>query len=137
MEAGLLELVAERKKRGTTERYLRAIARRFDVDGALFSEGSAGDAGSPVGELFRTAQQAIVDTLNRPPEEQDENCAVVGAMIRGVPERVEQFRTALFKLLEDFEVTGEDDEDDEGAEVSYGLLIALYPEPTPPDSGGN
>ena len=37
-EAGLLELVQEKPKRGTVERYFRTIASRFEVDPHLFSK---------------------------------------------------------------------------------------------------
>jgi DNA-binding transcriptional ArsR family regulator len=35
-DAGLLELVEEKPKRGTVERYFRTIASRFEVDPELF-----------------------------------------------------------------------------------------------------
>ena len=36
-DAGLLELVEEKPKRGTVERYYRTIASRFEVDPELFA----------------------------------------------------------------------------------------------------
>ena len=40
VDEGLLELVEEKPKRGTIERYYRTVASRFEVDPALFSTSS-------------------------------------------------------------------------------------------------
>jgi DNA-binding transcriptional ArsR family regulator len=57
LDAGLLERKGERKKRGTTERYLQAVAARFEVDSSLFAQagrGAAGGGGGQFAKMLRT-----------------------------------------------------------------------------------
>ncbi len=56
--AGLVRLVGTRRNRGTTERYLEAVASRFEIDDRLFALGRSGSAA-------KTATYATAGTLLR------------------------------------------------------------------------
>jgi DNA-binding transcriptional ArsR family regulator len=129
--AGLLRLVATRRKRGTTERYLSAVAKAFVVDRALFAPSRGADAE----RAAEVVQHAVVDLLL-------ESARELGAGIRtgtirlDDPERCElgrvsvhlsdsQRAVAMRKLralvAEVLEMPAED-----GA-TTHHLLIGLYP----------
>lgn len=122
LEAGLLELIAERPKRGTVERYLRAVARRFEVDPALFAQtdGESADFGAILRGVEQDVSRALADATasSDPP-------LVAHAQFVGSPARVARFREKLTQLLDDLD---EDAGGDAGeGDVVYGWLIALYP----------
>lgn len=127
LEAGLLELVAERPKRGTVERYLRAVARRFEVDPALFARSGTGGEGAGLGAILRGVEEDVSRALADASESSDPPL-VAHAQLVGSPARVARLRAKLAELLEDM---GDEGDDDPGeGEVVYGCLIALYPKPT-------
>jgi DNA-binding transcriptional ArsR family regulator len=71
VDAGLLVRTGERKKRGTTERYLQAVAYRFEVDKALFApagaargKGGAQEMAQLIRTMFANAQDELVDRSN-------------------------------------------------------------------------
>lgn len=68
LDAGLLKRMGERKKRGTIERYLQAVAARFEVDRTLFDAPAAqrakgGGAVSDLEQLIRTLFAQTQDEL--------------------------------------------------------------------------
>jgi len=69
-KAGLLRLVNERRKRGTVERYLEAVATRFEVDGSVFDTGETGereegDSEGVVRALFRATESELLGVARR------------------------------------------------------------------------
>ena len=67
VEAGLLVLVREQPKRGTVERYYKAIATRFEIDPELFSAGEDGEADKEtknlIRQIFRDSQQELLSLM--------------------------------------------------------------------------
>lgn len=68
LDAGLLKRMGERKKRGTIERYLQAVAARFEVDRTLFDAPAAqrakgAGAVSDLEQLIRTLFAQTQDEL--------------------------------------------------------------------------
>jgi len=67
--AGLLELVEEKPKRGTVERYLRTVASRFEVDPHLFAKSDQpNEAVEMMRSLFRETEADLVHFLEQPEE---------------------------------------------------------------------
>lgn len=58
-EAGLLKIVKEQQKRGTVERYYQAVAKRFEIDAALFSNSK-----SEKNETIKLVKGLLRDTEN-------------------------------------------------------------------------
>ena len=135
VEEGLLELVEEKPKRGTIERYYRTVSERFEVHPDLFiaSEEDSADALDMVRSLLRETESDLVKifdaykAVGETPE--DEELPIVMRIgVRGTPEEIQFLR----KKLEDWhkessQVCG-DREDSDDLE-SWSGLLAFYPDP--------
>ena len=131
VEEGLLELVEEKPKRGTIERYYRTIADRFEVDPDLFS--TSGDAGNEAFDMVRSILRDTESDLVRfyeryaeTGEEPDELPVVAKVAIRGTPEEIQAMREKLEAWLKD--CSGLCDREDSDDLVSYTGLLAFYPQ---------
>jgi predicted ArsR family transcriptional regulator len=132
VQEGLLELVEERPKRGTIERYYRTIAERFEVDPDLFATGSddADESLEMVRSMLRDTESDLVRLFDEfqdtdvPP---DELPMVAKLVVRGTKEEVMAIRGKLETLLQECGAAGAD-RDDEEELVSYLGLIAFYPQ---------
>lgn len=62
LDAGLLKRMGERKKRGTIERYLQAVAARFEVDRSLFDAPAAQRAKGAVSDLEQLIRTLFAQT---------------------------------------------------------------------------
>jgi DNA-binding transcriptional ArsR family regulator len=134
VEEGLLELVEEKPKRGTIERYYRTVAERFEVHPDLFiaSEEGSADALDMIRSLLRETESDLVkifDAYNAAGEtpEDEELPIVMRIGVRGTPEEIQSLR----KKLEDWhkessQVCG-DREDSDDLE-SWSGLLAFYPD---------
>jgi hypothetical protein len=146
VEAGLLELVSEKPKRGTVERYYRAVASRFEVDPELFTPTSGvGDkrfdmvrsllreTESELKHLTLLADDAMPAGIEAP--------FVMRVSIRAGRDEIASLRRKLEEWLHEVEqladtaeaTTAEDD-------ISYAGLLAFYPRPEPASRkrrGGN
>ena len=134
VEEGLLELVEEKPKRGTIERYYRTVAERFEVHPDLFiaSEEGSADALDMIRSLLRETESDLVKIFDaykaagETPE--DEELPIVMRIgVRGTPEEIQSLR----KKLEDWhkessQVCG-DREDSDDLE-SWSGLLAFYPD---------
>ncbi len=121
--AELLVLVEERKRRGTVERYLQAVAQRFEVDPMLFppSERQT-ERERMIGALFNDVRQEFLDSTD-PREVGGEGIVPLIARVsgRGSPEQVARLRQKLLEWLEECDGL----EADEKGEA-FGGLIAFY-----------
>jgi len=139
---GLLALKETRPNRGTLEKYYQAVATRFQIGGALFATGKtaepmADETTAMLLSILDTTRAELAGALNRSAG-RSESCSANAAMVarmllRGEPERVEQFRARLLALLDQFkaETAGlEPDKTD-----AYGLTLAFYPLPRPAHGG--
>lgn len=121
-DAGLLEIVDERRKRGAIERTFRAIAGRFEVDHALFAGDAAEDYGGSLREVLRAGERELLDALARADDGEHAPIAM-RLRIKANPARIAGLRRKLLDWIE------EADADDEAGEATdeAGALIAFYP----------
>jgi len=130
-DAGLLELVEERPKRGTVERYYRTIASRFELDPELFSsaDGEVDEVAELMRAVFRDTESELL-RLHRAPQESIPDSAqtplVLKLSVRGNEDQIGRLRKKLDDLVAECEALADDEsEADDG--IAYGGLIAFYP----------
>ncbi len=128
LQAGLLEQVAVRQKRGAIEKYLQAIAARFEIDSTLFlaEEGGHEDAltrsilDTTREELYRSAPQAAeLDDALKP--------LVLRFEVHGTPRQIVALRQKLLDWVA--RCQAHDPSDDGEKTVSYAGTVAFYPRP--------
>lgn len=119
-DAGLLEIVGEQQKRGTVERTFRAVARRFEVDHALFAgdEGQAADG--TITDMLRAAEAEIVDAMHHGDAIEDQ--ILMRLRLKASPARLRKLR----ELLQEWLDAAEEDEEDEADQIEAGALVAFY-----------
>ena len=132
-DAGLLELVEEKPKRGTIERYYRTVAARFEMHPNLFSasSGAQDDALDMVRGLFRDTESELVRFFeqNSDAEPEPENLPIVMRVaIRASQDEINQLREMISEWAADCEALA-DDRDDSPELVSYSGLLAFFPRP--------
>ena len=135
VDEGLLELVEEKPKRGTIERYYRTVAERFEVHPDLFiaSEEGSEDAVDMIRSLLRETESDLVKIFDaykaagETPE--DEELPIVMRIgVRGTPEEIQSLR----KKLEDWHKESSQlcgDREDSDDLDSWSGLLAFYPDP--------
>jgi predicted ArsR family transcriptional regulator len=133
VDEGLLELVEEKPKRGTIERYYKTIADRFEVDPGLFSPDRDGDdsAIELLREVIRDVESDVVKWFDRHADREptrDELPLLMRYNVRGSPEDIARLREKIESFLEDCNAVDEDREDDPGF-LSYSGFIAFYERP--------
>lgn len=118
LEAGLIEITREEKKRGTVERTFQAVARRFEVEHSLF----AGDDGGndAMREFLRTGEEELLAALAKG----DRDPLAMRLRIRASPRQLTALRTALEEWLASAEALAESGKDDDTEEA--GVLVAFY-----------
>ena len=134
VEEGLLELVEERPKRGTIERYYRTVADRFEIHPDLFiaSEEGGDEALAMIRSLFRDTESDLVKIFDAyqaagAAPEDEEAPIVMRVAVRGTPEEIQALRAKLEEWhRESSELRGDPEDSDEF--VSWSGLLAFYPE---------
>ncbi len=134
VEEGLLELVEEKPKRGTIERYYRTVADRFEVHPDLFiaSEEGGEDALSMIRTLLRDTESDLVKIFEAykaagAPPADDEIPTVMRVAVRGTPGEIQALREKLEAWHKECsELRGDREDADEF--VSWSGLLAFYPE---------
>jgi DNA-binding transcriptional ArsR family regulator len=141
--AGLLRLVDERRKRGTVERYLEAVATRFEVDRAVFESGEAGkgpegrdkdDAENALRALFRTTESEFTSLIRHPKGEQ--GFQPVAARFNGYAtrEQLVDLRSRLLEWLRSCEANrggggGGGEDETVGTRFEFGGMVVLHASP--------
>ncbi len=127
----LLELVEEKPKRGTIERYYRTVADRFEVDPDLFAStsGHADESVDMVRSLLRDTESELIRCFGelRDTDVDDDLPLVAKFAIRGTAEDIRVMRGKLEALLEDCGARCHDPEDPDDA-VTYTGMVAFYPQ---------
>lgn len=123
-DAGLLEIVSERQKRGAIERTFQAVARRFEADYSLFGDETGEEGTSAAREVLRSAETEILEAIARMNGEQDREAILMRLRLKAPPERIEALHRSLVEWCES--VQADEDCPEEGTE-EYGALIAFYP----------
>ena len=131
VEAGFLELVREKPKRGTIERYYKTVASRFEIDPDLFVPGSADqdDAFQMIRDIFRDTESDLMSLSGMDPASADdlmELPMVMRLALRASKDDVARLRGKLeewmaeVQALDDGSPAADDD-------VRYAGLLAFYP----------
>ena len=133
VDEGLLELVEERPKRGTIERYYRTVAGRFEVDPNLFStsSGVADDALDMLRSVFRDTESDLVrifDQLKDGEPDPEDLPLVMRLGIRGTAEEIQRLQEKLDEWMEECKSLSCDQEDTPDMK-SYSGLLAFYQRP--------
>jgi len=133
VDEGLLELVEERPKRGTIERYYRTVAGRFEVDPNLFStsSGVADDALDMLRSIFRDTESDLVrifDRLKDGEPDPEDLPLVMRLGIRGTAEEIQRLQEKLDEWMEECKSLSCDKEDTPDMK-SYSGLLAFYQRP--------
>lgn len=134
VEEGLLELVEEKPKRGTIERYYRTVADRFEVHPDLFitSEEGGEDALDMIRSLLRDTESDLVKIFDAfqaagTTPGDDEMPIVMRVAVRGTTAEIRALRDKLEEWhRESSELRGAREDSDEF--VSWSGLLAFYPE---------
>lgn len=133
VEAGFLELVEERQKRGTVERYYKTIASRFEVDPEIFEthpDSAQDEMGKVVRTLFRESQNELMRLTALDPSEAEPEGPlplVVRASVQASPAQIEKLRSLLEDWLEQCQALAEDGASPAPDDLTYSGLIAFYP----------
>lgn len=132
-DAGLLELVEEKPKRGTVERYFRTIASRFEVDPGLFatSPGHDNDAIDMMRSLIRETESELVSLyarLDGYPADRDQRPLLMRVSVSGTDDEIRRLKEKLNEWLEACDTVGQDGKT-AGKETTYSGLVAFYPRP--------
>jgi DNA-binding transcriptional ArsR family regulator len=122
LDAGLIEITAERKKRGTVERSFQAIAQRFEVDQSLFAADGGNQA---VRDIFRAGEDELMAALDEADDDIEPLC--MRLRIKGSPEQLRQ----LQGRLEDWLASAQEADagEDGDATRTAGVMIAFYAMP--------
>jgi DNA-binding transcriptional ArsR family regulator len=134
VEEGLLELIEEKPKRGTIERYYQTVADRFEIHPDLFiaSADSTEDGADMIRSLLRDTESDLVQIFDRYkaagslPEDK-ELPIVMRVGVRATPEEIQSLRDKLedwHKECSEMHGNREDSDD----LVSWSGLLAFYPE---------
>jgi len=133
VDEGLLELVEEKPKRGTIERYYKTVADRFEIDPTLFSTSrdKEDSAVEMLRSVFRDTESELIrwfDQNEVTDPEADDVPVIMKFAVRGTPDEVAEMSKKLEAWLEECKSAGSDVE--ENADwVTYSGLIAFYQRP--------
>lgn len=122
-DSGLLEIVQEKQKRGTTERTFRAIAQRFEADYSLFSNADSDEGTEVAREMLRVSEAEILDVLANAHDDDEDQAIVMRIRGRATPEKIAELRATLREWLESVPNCDESSAEDSR---EIGGLIAFY-----------
>jgi len=128
--AGLIHLVETRPKRGTTEKYYAAVARRFEIDPRTFSaEGGRLGIGHPsvavLESLFENTRAELVTLIEREDiETLAEQALFTRIEVRGDRETIVAARKKIEALVEELQ---EEDRNEVTEAESHRLILGWYP----------
>ncbi len=136
VDAGFLELMAEKPKRGTVERYYKTVASRFEVDPDLFtpSSGNSNEAFDMVRSLLRDTESDLLrlSTIAGDAISEDADLPIVMRLaIRAGRDEIASLRSKLEEWMMEVQALADSSDSAEPAEddVDYGGLLAFYPVP--------
>lgn len=135
--AGLVELVRESPKRGTTEKYYRAVAKRFEIAPGLLKL-AATDAEvehETLSLVSAATQSAVVEfahslSAGRIDPERDRLAPhVTLSSVRATEEQVRRLRRSLAEWLEECDAASEECDRADAADgaVEYRILCLFFP----------
>jgi DNA-binding transcriptional ArsR family regulator len=109
-DAGLLELVEEKPKRGTVERYFRTIASRFEVDPELFTTSAEQrDKGiEMMRSLIRDTESELVSIMSRADDSSLDAGLLMRVAVRGTEDEIEKLGKKLQEWLEECQANAQE-----------------------------
>lgn len=134
LEHGVLDVIHEQPKRGTIERYLQAVAARFEIDSRLFAPDNdqVSEAHNALRNILRTTEDEFIQALSEyaaPDTESDIGEELEPIMmkmaVRGSPAQLMQLRQRLLDWVEHCQENPEPV--DESLALDCRGLIAFYP----------
>lgn len=127
--AGLLEIAAEKQKRGTVERTFRAVARRFEADHGLFASQADAEGGNAAREMLRACEDEILAALASDGVNAKSEALLMRLRCKATPARVAELRAALNRWIESVQHEADQDEARQDPEnsIEIGALLAFYP----------
>jgi len=136
-EAGLIELVAEKPKRGTVEKYFLAVARRFEIHPDLFA--APGESGVALLDEFLSGsfseiRAAINEVQADPPDKELAPCFLKFA-VHANEKDIKELRSQLLAWLEGCQSRNHEDAD--ASSVKWSGFIAFYPDTTNEEANEN
>ncbi|MDX1404829.1 MAG: helix-turn-helix domain-containing protein [Woeseiaceae bacterium] len=139
-DAGLLELVEEKPKRGTVERYYRTIASRFEIDPELFAPSAErrNDAIDMMRTLLRDTESDLASIFSREQIDASDPARLPLLMrisVRGSDDEIRRLKQKLEEWLEECEELKDAEQPGDDAS-SYSGLLAFYRQPGDPDGTG-
>ena len=140
VDAGLLELVEEKPKRGTVERYFRTVASRFEMDPTLFApaEAPADEWIEMMRGLFRETEADLVRLFSRTvdsPDGKKELPKLFRVSVRGTDEEIGRLRAKLEEWVGECQALKDHDRKS-GDRSTYTGLLTFYREPEDQDGNG-
>ena len=121
-DAGLLEIVSEKQKRGTVERTFRAVAQRFEADHSLFADDDGEDGQAAVRDMLRAGEEEILHAIASASPSDEQNAIMMRLRCKASPQRLAELHRTLNEWIESTQDEGEGDDKEE-----FGALIAFYP----------
>jgi predicted transcriptional regulator len=115
---GLIELVETRQKRGTTEKYFRAIANRFSIAAESLGDEGGSMIERSLSNAYRQIQANIRDGANQIAGKMEMVLAL--GSLRIAPEDVPIVQERILEMVKDLPSDPKD-------RKPFGYLVALYP----------
>lgn len=126
LEHGILEVIHEQPKRGTIERYLHAVAARFEIDRGLFAPASdeSDNAGTALRDILQSTGDEFIEALNQHEDDEELEPVIMKMGIKGTRQQLIKLRQHLLEWTEacQNEEPGSDDQ-----LLEFNGLIAFYP----------
>lgn len=137
-DAGFLELIDEKPKRGTVERYYKTVASRFEVNPDLFATSPGGadsdEATAMIRSIFRKTESELLQLSSLDPRDAPEDFQlpiVMRVALRAGREDIAALREKLEEWMRDVQTLAEISDDEASPDdASYAGLLAFYPTPT-------
>ena len=122
-DAGLIEVVEEKQKRGTIERTFRAVAQRFEADYSLFSDAPGDEGTIAARDMLRVTEAEVLSVLANTHDDTDERAIIMRVRGKASPAKVAELRGTLNAWLESLP---NNDAAPGEATQEFGGLIAFY-----------
>ncbi|UCD05328.1 MAG: helix-turn-helix domain-containing protein [candidate division WOR-3 bacterium] len=127
---GLIKLVKTQRKRGTTEKYYRTVAKRFSVDSSLFEmmkngKKAMGECRAMFSTMLENTMREINESISEKlicPEKREVEVALARKHIRTTPAKLKKMQGKIQKMLDEFTAA----EDKKGG-LEYRLVLVFYP----------
>lgn len=134
IEHGILNVIEEKPKRGTVERYLQATAARYEVDRRLFSPENEDvtQLHNTVHNIMRATGDEFIEAMNQRPhihsnisDADDLEPIMLKMTAKGSRSQLIELRQRMLDLVEQCQQV--DEPGDQEKVLTYQGLIAFYP----------